>query len=174
MTFKEARLLDILLKDFMIPEYVGNGSLVAITKVTGGNKKLNKLSELEVKQLIQFIKSEFIKTGIPLLSNDSFAFVVYRDNINLFLKNGGFKRIFILNIIRRFFLYIIPLITFGILFWSEFIKDLNLKEKTVIEENTIQKENQLKDTIQTKKEDLKNLNAKENREHNLKTKTKET
>lgn len=87
----------------MIPEYVGNGSLVAITSVTQGNEKLNKLSELEVKQLIQFIKTEFIKTGIPLLSNDSFAFVVYRDNVKLFLKNGGFKRIFIFNIIRRFF-----------------------------------------------------------------------
>jgi hypothetical protein len=173
MTFKEAKLLDILLKDFMIPEYVGNGSFVAITSVTQGNKKLNKLSELEVKQLIQFIKTEFIKTGIPLLSNDSFAFVVFLDNIKLFLKNGGFKRIFILNILRRFFLYIIPLITFGILFWSEFIKDLNQKEKTEIEENTIQKENQLKDTIQTKKLDLKNLNVKGNREHNLKTTTKE-
>lgn len=173
MTFKEAKLLDILLKDFMIPEYVGNGSFVAITSVTEGNKKLNKLSELEIKQLIQYVKSELIKTGIPLLTNGDFAFVVHRDNIELFLKNGGFKRIFTLNIVRIFFLYIIPLITFGILFWSEFIKDSNKKEKIIIEENTKQKENQLKDTIQTKKIDLKNLNEKENREHNLKTTKKE-
>lgn len=151
MTFKEAKLLDILLKDFMIPEYVGNGGVVAITKVTEENRKLNKLPELDVKQLIQLIKSEFIKTGIPLLTNGDFTFLVHRSNIELFLKNGGFKRIFISNIIRRFFLYIIPLITFGILFWSEFIKENNLKEKIIIEKNTIQKESQLKGTTQTKK-----------------------
>jgi hypothetical protein len=168
MTFKEAKLLDILLKDFIIPEYVGNGSLVAITSVTNGNEKLKKLSELEVKELLNLIKIHLIKTGIPLIQGSG-GFSIHGENILIFLKNGGFKKIFIVNILRKFFLYIIPLMTFLILFWSEFIKESNSKEKTVIEEKTKQMEIQLKDSIQTKKIDLKNLNEKENREHNLKT-----
>lgn len=160
MTFKQSILLDILLKDFMIPGYIGNGSLVAITLVTNGNKKLVKLSEIEIIELLNLIKSHYIKTGIPLIQGE-FGFIVYKENISIFLKNGGFKKIFIINLIKKIFIYIIPLITFLILFWSEFIKESGLLEEKIFEENTQQTKTKFKDTLKTKKIDLKNLNKKE-------------
>lgn len=89
MTFKEAKLLDILLKDFLIPEYVGNGSLVSITSVTNGKDKLKKLSELEIKELLNLIKSHLIKTGIPLIQGN-FRYSVHRGNIKCFFEKRRF------------------------------------------------------------------------------------
>ena len=168
MTFKQSKLLDILLKDFTKPEYIGNGGLTSIDSVTQGNKDLILLPELFVKELLIIIKSQQIKTGIPLLQG-SFSYLVHNSNISIFLKNGGFKKIYWENFIKNIFKYLIPLSTLLILIYVNFIKKSDLENKKGIEKNSIKKELMIIDTTDAKKKGLKKLNKKENYENNLKT-----
>jgi hypothetical protein len=113
MTFKQSKQLDILLKDFLIPEYVGNGSLVAITSVTEGNEKLKNLSDTDVSELLLIIKSKINETGIPLIIGN-FGFTVYKSNIKIFLKNGGFVKCFWKE---RLSLILLRTVQFIAIFW---------------------------------------------------------
>ncbi len=145
MTKRQSILLDILLEDFKIPEYIGNGSLVSIDSVTKGNKLLSELSELEIKELLLLITSEFHKSGIPLIQGN-FGYSVHRENISIFLKNGGFKGLYKKkknSKIGKILLYTTSILTFFILIYSTFFqKDSQNKKaelKTELQEKPTEK-----------------------------------
>jgi hypothetical protein len=97
MNHKQSILLDVLLKDFTILEYKGNG-YTTVEKVKSGNNKLNKLSNSEINKLIFIIKKEQLKLPKPMLIGDMDIFIANEYTINEFLNSGGFKKLFWKNI----------------------------------------------------------------------------
>ncbi|SNR61088.1 hypothetical protein SAMN06265371_106238 [Lutibacter agarilyticus] len=109
MNWKQAKLLDILLKDFTIIKYKGNG-YTTVEKVKKGNKHLNKLSNLEIDKLLFIIKKEQLKLPKPMLSGDISIFLANEYTINEFLNSGGFKKIFWKNIWELYLKRLVQLI----------------------------------------------------------------
>ncbi|WP_334058375.1 hypothetical protein [Polaribacter sp. P097] len=168
MTLKQAIKIDLLLSICKHKE-----DRVQIVTFKHLSKKLSNTSEKEFLRLIAIIRKEQLKMGTELIRGNSYSFKFFEPQITDLENLGGFKNIYWKNIKEILFKYLFPIATLGILIWSNFIKESDLKPKKEIEKSTKQIEPPIKDTIQTKKIDLKNLNEKENREHNLRTTTME-
>ena len=168
MTLKQAKKIDLLLSICKHKE-----DRVQIVTFKHLSKKLRNTSENEFLRLIAIIRKEQLKLGTELIKGNSYSFKFFEPQITDLENLGGFKNIYWKNIKETLFKYIFPIATLGILIWSNFIKESDLVPKTKIEKNTKQMELPIKDTTQTKKINLKSLNEKESREHNLKTTTKE-
>jgi hypothetical protein len=151
MTKQQSILLDILLTDFLKPEYRGNGGFVNIEKVINGNEKLKNLSESELNKLLYIIRVEQIKIGIQLLSGSA-IFVVFDSHIKDFLNIGGFKKLHLKKRNEFYFkwtVFIITILTFIVLIYSTFFQETCQTEKSEKTNRLIKQTEQL---IETKKE----------------------
>jgi hypothetical protein len=151
MTKQQSILLDILLTDFLKPEYRGNGGYVNIEKVINGNEKLKNLSESELNKLLYIIRVEQIKIGIQLLSGSA-VFTVFNSHIKDFLNIGGFKKLHLKKRNEFYFkwtVFIITILTFIILIYSTFFQETWQTEKSEKTNRLIKQTEQL---IETKKE----------------------
>lgn len=127
MTKRQSILLDTLLKDFTNPKYQGNIG-VNINNVIEGNYLLKNLSKKEINSLLYLIRKEQIKIGIELIKGES-IFVIYKNRIDDFLNEGGFKSLrkkHLKESLIKWINLIITILTFILLIYSTFFQKENL------------------------------------------------
>lgn len=165
MTYKQAKYIDLLLS--ICKE---KNSFVQVTTFKSLSDKFKNTSESDFLKLIAIIRKEQLKMGVELVKGNSYSFTFFKPQITDLENLGGFRKIYLKNIKNILFKYIFPAATLGILIWSNFIKESDLKSKTTTEKNTKQTELQLMEELKTKTKDSINQDMLDHREHTLETK----
>ncbi|MFV1449361.1 hypothetical protein VBZ51_09455 [Maribacter sp. HS] len=169
MTKLQAKQLDLLLKYLVIPENKEWTRTVDVRKVCKKVDGLKDLSKEEIKDLLYIIRLE--QSNRPKLFDGTNLLHTNDESINDFLRSGGFISIYNSRLKKRVFevaKFIIPAITLGILIWSNFIKESDLKPKKENLENTKSKESK-QEPIMEKSQEKNSTDSKEIHYHKAKT-----
>lgn len=91
MTYKQAKLLDLILNDFLKKENKTFGNLTDLHKVIDNNEKFKKLTKEEINDLLYIARLE--QKNFPTLFSGSSLLSVNEQSVSDFLRKGGFKSI---------------------------------------------------------------------------------